>query len=422
MEILLVIIPLAVLVLVVVASVVLVGRRRSIESDVVDLELPVEVSEDPLATAIEPRELQGEQTGPEDLAEPEVQVTETAGPVLGTTVEIVGPPLTEEEEAANIAAAEAAEAEWEADHAALEELVRPTFRERLARARGAVSGYVGSILARSTIDETTWDELTEALLLADVGAGPTSELLDAVRATVRERGITTPEELVEAVKDEMKSRLAGPVTLQRAEVAPTVWLFVGVNGVGKTTTIGKVGRRLADEGSTVVMAAGDTFRAAAAEQLETWADRCGAHLVRGEEGGDPSAIIYDAIASASARGADVVLADTAGRLHTKSNLMDELAKVRRVADKGDGTVTEVLLVLDATTGQNGLQQARQFTEATEVTGVVLTKLDGSAKGGIVVAIRSELGIPVKLVGLGEGAADLVEFDAAEFVDALFDRD
>ncbi len=170
------------------------------------------------------------------------------------------------------------------------------------------------------------------------------------------------------------------------------------------------------------MAAGDTFRAAAAEQLGTWADRCGAHLVRGEEGGDPSAIIFDAVASASARGADVVLADTAGRLHTKSNLMDELSKVRRVADKGDGTVTEVLLVLDATTGQNGLQQARQFTEATEVTGVVLTKLDGSAKGGIVFAIRSELGIPVKLVGLGEGAADLVDFDADEFVDALFDRD
>jgi fused signal recognition particle receptor len=220
----------------------------------------------------------------------------------------------------------------------------------------------------------------------------------------------------------MKARLAGPVGLAVADTPPTIWLFVGVNGVGKTTTIGKVGRRLADQGSSVVMAAGDTFRAAAAEQLGTWADRCGAHLVRGEEGGDPSAIIFDAVASASARGADVVLADTAGRLHTKSNLMDELSKVRRVADKGDGTVTEVLLVLDATTGQNGLQQARQFTEATEVTGVVLTKLDGSAKGGIVFAIRSELGIPVKLVGLGEGAADLVDFDADEFVDALFDRD
>jgi fused signal recognition particle receptor len=193
---------------------------------------------------------------------------------------------------------------------------------------------------------------------------------------------------------------------------------VGVNGVGKTTTIGKVGRRLADEGRTMVMAAGDTFRAAAAEQLATWAERCGADLVRGAEGGDPSSVIFDGIARGAANGVDVVLCDTAGRLHTKSNLMDELSKVRRVADKGDGTVTEVLLVLDATTGQNGLVQARQFTEATEVTGVVLTKLDGSAKGGIVFAIASELGIPVKLVGLGETAVDLVDFDADEFVDAL----
>ncbi len=417
MEILLVLVV-VVLVLVVVASVVLVGRRRGIE------ELEPGAGEAPAVgtVTLEPRELQGEETGPEDLLEPEIQVIEPVGPVLGATVEVVGPPLTEEEEAANIAAAEAAEAEWEDSHGGLEELVRPSFRERLAKARGAVSGYVGSILSRSTVDAETWDELEEALLLADVGAGPTQELLDAVRSTVRERGVTTSTELIDAVKDEMKQRLAGPVDLARADSAPTIWLFVGVNGVGKTTTIGKVGRRLADEGASVVMAAGDTFRAAAAEQLGTWADRCGAQLVRGEEGGDPSAVIFDAVASASARGADVVLADTAGRLHTKSNLMDELAKVRRVADKGDGTVTEVLLVLDATTGQNGLQQARQFTESTEVTGVVLTKLDGSAKGGIVFAIRAELGIPVKLVGLGEGAADLVDFDADEFVDALFDRD
>jgi len=417
MEILLVLV-LAVLVLVVVASATLVARRRGAEA----LEPGPDEVPDAGPVTTEPRELQGEEVGPEELLEPEVQVTETVGPVLGTTVEVVGPPLTDEEAAANIAAAEAAEAEWEAEHGGVEELVRPSFRDRLAKARGAVSGYVGSILSRSTIDAETWDELEEALLLADVGAGPSQELLTAIRSTVKERGLTTPDELVEAVKDEMKARLAGPVDLARADTSPTIWLFVGVNGVGKTTTIGKVGRRLADEGTTVVMAAGDTFRAAAAEQLGTWADRCGAQLVRGEEGGDPSAVIFDAVASATARGADVVLADTAGRLHTKSNLMDELAKVRRVADKGEGTVTEVLLVLDATTGQNGLQQARQFTEATDVTGVVLTKLDGSAKGGIVFAIRSELGIPVKLVGLGETAADLVDFDADEFVDALFDRD
>jgi fused signal recognition particle receptor len=196
-------------------------------------------------------------------------------------------------------------------------------------------------------------------------------------------------------------------------------LFVGVNGVGKTTTIGKLAKREADAGNRVVMAAGDTFRAAAAEQLTTWAERSGAEIVRGTPGADPSSVVFDAVASATARGADLVLADTAGRLHTKTNLMEELRKVRRVAEKGAGVVTETLLVLDATTGQNGLAQARQFTEAVDVTGVVLTKLDGSAKGGIVVAIQQELGIPVKLVGLGEGIEDLVVFDPDEFVEALF---
>jgi fused signal recognition particle receptor len=203
------------------------------------------------------------------------------------------------------------------------------------------------------------------------------------------------------------------------EGSPNVWLFVGVNGVGKTTTIGKVGAQQVAEGRTVVMAAGDTFRAAAAEQLGTWAARSGADLVRGAEGGDPSSVIFDAVQRAASRNVDLVLADTAGRLHTKSNLMEELAKVRRVAGKEPGRVTEVLLVIDATTGQNGLIQAREFTEATEVTGVVLTKLDGSAKGGIVFAIETELGIPVKLVGLGEGISDLVPFDPHEFVEALF---
>ena len=394
---------------------VAVRSRRSTET----LEPPdLESIERPGPDAEPPREVT-KPSDPDTLSEPEIEVVEPRGSMFGGTVEITGPELTEEEEAANIAAAEAAEADWEAEQAGLEELVRPSVRDRLARARSAFSGYVGSIRSRSSIDDESWDELEEALIRADVGIGPTQELLDSVRSTVKERGITTPDELIEAVKDEMKSRLGGSVELAFAEQSPTVWLFVGVNGVGKTTTIGKLGRRLADEDRSVVMAAGDTFRAAAAEQLSTWAERSGADIVRGAEGGDPSSIIFDAISSASAKGADVVLADTAGRLHTKSNLMDELGKVRRVADKGDGTVTEVLLVLDATTGQNGLQQARQFTEATDVTGVVLTKLDGSAKGGIVFAIRSELGIPIKLVGLGETAADLVDFDADDFVDALF---
>ena len=377
-----------------------------------------EVLEPPPGTT-RPRQVGVRETAADELDGPEIEVVEPISVVLPPEIVITGPELTAEEEAANIAAAEAAELDGELE--ALLEQERPSFRDRLSRARSAFSGYVGSVLSRTGIDDESWDELEEALIRADVGMAPTQELLDAVRATVKEREITTSVELIEAVKDEMKARLAGPVSLARADSPPSIWLFVGVNGVGKTTTIGKVGRRLTDAGDTVVMAAGDTFRAAAAEQLETWADRCGAQLVRGTEGGDPSSVIFDAIASAAAKGADVVLADTAGRLHTKTNLMEELSKVRRVADKGDGTVTEVLLVLDATTGQNGLQQARQFTEATEVTGVVLTKLDGSAKGGIVFSIRSELGIPVKLVGLGEGAEDLVDFDAEQFVDALFDQ-
>ncbi len=296
---------------------------------------------------------------------------------------------------------------------------RPSFRDRLARARSAFSGLLG----RTRIDEEAWDDLEEALIRADVGVGAAGELLDDVRTRVKEDGLETGDQLVDAVKTEMKQRLALADRTLRFDAGETnVWLFVGVNGVGKTTTIGKVGKRAAAEGRRVVMAAGDTFRAAAAEQLTTWAERAGADLVRGAEGADPSSIIFDAIESAAAKGADLVLADTAGRLHTKSNLMEELRKVRRVADRPPGHVTEVLLVLDATTGQNGLVQARQFTEAVEVTGVVLTKLDGSAKGGIVFAIQSQLGIPVKLVGLGETADDLVEFDPDEFVDALFAAD
>ena len=309
-----------------------------------------------------------------------------------------------------------------AETAAETAVEKATFRNRLSRARGALSGALGSIRGRSAIDDETWDDLEEALIRADVGVGPTTELLDSVRATVKQNGITTPNELIDAVKAEMTTRLLAPIDLRESTSKPSIWLFVGVNGVGKTTTIGKVGKLLTDDGRKVLMAAGDTFRAAAAEQLGTWAERCGADLVRGAEGSDPSSVIFDGIARGAATGADVVLADTAGRLHTKSNLMDELRKVRRVADKGEGEVTEVLLVLDATTGQNGLIQARQFTDAVELTGVVLTKLDGSAKGGIVFAIQSELGIPVKLVGLGEQAEDLIPFDAEQFVDALFATD
>jgi fused signal recognition particle receptor len=342
-----------------------------------------------------------------------------AEPKAPTAVVEAPPPEVDDQTVAEIedALAEAPPAPPESEVVAPP--VKPTFRERLSKARSAFTNAVGSVLSRSKIDDDTWDDLEEAMLRADVGIGPTTELLDAVRARVKEEGITEPQALLDVLKQEMKSRLVGDRSLHYEDGQPNVWLFVGVNGVGKTTTIGKVGQRAVAEGRSVVMAAGDTFRAAAAEQLGLWAERVGAEMVRGNEGGDPSSVIFDAVQHAGAKGADLVLADTAGRLHTKTNLMEELRKVRRVADREPGKVTEVLLVLDATTGQNGLVQAQQFTDAVDVTGVVLTKLDGSAKGGIVLAIQSELGIPVKLVGLGETADDLVDFDEDEFVEALF---
>jgi fused signal recognition particle receptor len=384
-------IVLVLLVILVVGGAVLVANRR--RSDLL---------EPPAAPPVD----RGPTTVEEAPPTPEVQAPEAAAPEAEVEAPEVAPELVEEVEEA-LAPVEAPP-------------VRPSFRDRLAKARGTFSGYVGSIRSRSKIDTETWDDLEEALIRADVGVAATQDILDRLRAAVAEHQITEPDALLEALKDLLKEDLrAGDRSLRHEAGAPNVWLFVGVNGVGKTTTIGKVGKQQAAAGRTIVMAAGDTFRAAAAEQLGTWAERAGADLVRGAEGGDPSSVIFDAVQRAAARDADLVLADTAGRLHTKVNLMEELRKVRRVAEREPGRVTEVLLVLDATTGQNGLVQAQQFTEAVELTGVVLTKLDGSAKGGIALAIQSSLGIPIKLVGLGESADDLVEFDPDEFVDALF---
>lgn len=296
---------------------------------------------------------------------------------------------------------------------------RATFRDRLGKARAGFSGALGGLRGRK-VDDDTWEELEEALIMADVGVPTTMGMLERVRERAKADKITEFDGALAMLREEMEAEL-GDVDISLATEGgdPAVWMFVGVNGVGKTTTIGKLAKREVDAGRKVVLAAGDTFRAAAAEQLQTWAERCDAGFVRGAEGADPGSVVFDAVEHAAAAGADLVLADTAGRLHNKANLMEELRKVRRVAEKGAGVVTEVMLVIDATTGQNGLAQAKQFTAAVDVTGIALTKLDGSAKGGIVLAIQSELGIPVKLVGLGEGIEDLVEFDAGEFVDALF---
>jgi fused signal recognition particle receptor len=296
-------------------------------------------------------------------------------------------------------------------------------RDRLAKARSSLSGAVGSVLGRSDINDATWLELEEALLRADVGVRVAQSLLGALQTRVKAKEITTPTQLIDVLRSNMASQLVGTsrdLNFEANVEGPNIWLMVGVNGAGKTTSLGKIAAQQIALGRTVLMAAGDTFRAAAGEQLSTWAERSGAQIVRGAEGGDPSSVIFDGVQSAHSRNIDLVLADTAGRLQSNTNLMEELRKVRRVAEKGAGKVTEVLLVIDATTGQNGLQQARQFTEATQVTGVVLTKLDGSAKGGIVFAIETELGIPVKLVGLGETIDDLVVFNPTEFIDALFE--
>ncbi len=306
------------------------------------------------------------------------------------------------------------------DTAVIDEIA--DLKERTAKTRGVFASAFAKVRGRSGIDQDTWDDLEETLLKADIGIGLTTRLLEPLRASVKSGEIRTADDLINALRNGMTAQLA---TTDRslhldATVGPNVWLFVGVNGVGKTTTIGKIATAERAKGTSVLMAAGDTFRAAAAEQLQVWSERSGAAFVRGAEGGDPASVIFDGIQSAAAKNITLVLGDTAGRLQNKSNLMEELKKVRRVADKAEGTVNEVLLVIDATTGQNGLSQAREFAAATDVTGVVLTKLDGSAKGGIVFAIETDLGIPVKLVGLGEGAHDLVPFTPSEYVSALFE--
>ncbi|MCD9144091.1 signal recognition particle-docking protein FtsY [Streptomyces albireticuli] len=299
-------------------------------------------------------------------------------------------------------------------------------RTRLSRSQNSLGKGLLTLLSREHLDEDTWEEIEDTLLTADVGVAPTQELVERLRERVRVLGTRTPDELRTLLREELLTLIGTdsdrgvhtePGVGVNGEEKPGVVLVVGVNGVGKTTTTGKLARVLVADGKSVVLGAADTFRAAAADQLQTWGERVGARTVRGPEGGDPASIAFDAVKEGIAENADVVLIDTAGRLHTKTGLMDELGKVKRVVEK-HGSVDEVLLVLDATTGQNGLVQARVFAEVVDITGIVLTKLDGTAKGGIVVAVQRELGVPVKLVGLGEGADDLAPFEPEAFVDAL----
>ena len=297
------------------------------------------------------------------------------------------------------------------------EAVRPTLRDRLARSRRFLGDRLAEALGR-TPDEDTWEDLEAVLIQADVGVATASRIVDDLKAEASARRVSEAPELRALLADRLAARFdADRDRALEFGDGVTVWLVVGVNGTGKTTTIAKLAADLRMHGRNVALAAADTFRAAADEQLAVWAERTGAELVKHQPGADPGAVAFDAFQHARARGIDVLIVDTAGRLHTKTPLMDELAKVRRVIEK-EGTVHEVLLVIDASAGQNGLVQARQFTDALGITGVVLTKLDGTAKGGIAVAIEDTLGIPIKLIGVGERLEDVEPFDPKSYVDAL----
>jgi fused signal recognition particle receptor len=347
--------------------------------------------------------------------------TAEASGATGTTVAEPGtaaPPEVTAPQAPAPAAPPAREAEKPPPSAG--RLVR--LRGRLARSQSALGGVLLGLLSRDHLDDETWDEIEETLITADMGVAPARQLVEELRTEVKVAGTRDPEEVRSLLKGQMLVQV-GPdmdrtLHVQRHGDRPAVVLIVGVNGTGKTTVCGKLARALIGDGNTVLLGAADTFRAAAADQLQTWGERVGAQVVRSDrEGADPASVAFDAVNQGLERGIDVVIVDTAGRLHTKTGLMDELGKIKRVISR-HATVDEVLLVLDATTGQNGLRQARVFAEVVDVTGIVLTKLDGTAKGGIVVAVQRELGVPVKLVGLGEGPDDLAPFEADAFVDAI----
>jgi len=293
-------------------------------------------------------------------------------------------------------------------------------RKRLASSNNALARGLAELLSSDKISAQTWEDFETTLISSDLGIGPTTQLVDALKTRLAIDGISDPDQARSILREELV-KLVDP-SMDRTlkidtDTPPAVVMLVGVNGTGKTTTVGKLARDLVASGKSVLLGAADTFRAAAADQLTTWGERIGVETVRGTEGADPASVAFEAVRTGKDKGVDVVLVDTAGRLHNKTNLMDELGKVKRVIEK-ISPVTEVLLVLDATTGQNGLVQARVFADVVDITGIVLTKLDGSAKGGIVVAVQKELGVPVKFIGLGEGADDLAPFDAGEFVDGL----
>ena len=330
------------------------------------------------------------------------------------------------EEEAAAAAEEAASDEAANDEAASDEVEKPEgffarLKAGLSKTKSAISDKVDGVLAAfRTVDEELFEELEEALIMADIGVDTSLYIIEELRERAKRQGIKDAALLKDELKDIIKNILRTTDNELNLTGAPSVIMVIGVNGVGKTTSIGKLSAQLAAQGKRVVLAAADTFRAAAIDQLEIWAERAGADIVKHQEGSDPSSVVFDAIAAAKARGADVVICDTAGRLHNKKHLMEELAKTSRVIERETGApASEMLLVLDGSTGQNALIQAKEFANVSPVTGVILTKLDGTAKGGVVIALAREQGIGVKLIGVGEGIDDMQKFDPAQFADAIF---
>ena len=365
---------------------------------------------------------------PEAVAEPETVETEleevTEPETVETEPEEVAEPETEEVESEEFEEPEASEPEEPQEP---EKKKKKGFfekiRDGLRKTKDSVIAKMQLVLnAFTKIDEDLFDQLEETMIMGDMGAETSIEICDQLRKRVKERGITDPKQIMGLIQEIIGEMLGEDQTLQ-LQTKPSVIMVIGVNGAGKTTTIGKLCHQLKEDGKKVIVAAADTFRAAAIDQLEVWTDRAGVELVKHAEGSDPAAVVYDAIEAAKARNCDVLICDTAGRLHNKKNLMQELAKINRIIEnKAAGCDKEILLVLDATTGQNAVNQARLFKEVADITGIVLTKLDGTAKGGIIVSIKNELEIPVKLIGVGEKIDDLQPFHARDFVNALFETE
>ena len=401
------------------------------EPETVETE-PEEVAE-PETVETEPEEVAEPETvepEPEEVAEPEIVETEpeaVAEPeIVETEPETVAEPETVEPEPEEVVEPETVETEPEEPQEPEKKKKKGFFekiRDGLRKTKDSVIAKMQLVLnAFTKIDEDLFDQLEETMIMGDMGAETSIEICDQLRKRVKERGITDPKQIMGLIQEIIGEMLGEDQTLQ-LQTKPSVIMVIGVNGAGKTTTIGKLCHQLKEDGKKVIVAAADTFRAAAIDQLEVWTDRAGVELVKHAEGSDPAAVVYDAIEAAKARNCDVLICDTAGRLHNKKNLMQELAKINRIIEnKAAGCDKEILLVLDATTGQNAVNQARLFKEVADITGIVLTKLDGTAKGGIIVSIKNELEIPVKLIGVGEKIDDLQPFHARDFVNALFETE